>query len=115
MNRDVMSWLLFSDGLFKLSENKHEREDNFLPPSTKLRQGNVFTSVCQEFCPQGGEACVAGGACMAGQGLAWQGVGHGRVACMAGGGGGCGRRNGLLQRAVRILLECMLVFVTAQC
>ena len=26
----------------------------FLPPATKLRQGNVFTSVCQEFCPQGG-------------------------------------------------------------
>ena len=25
-----------------------------LPPATKLRQGNVFTSVCQEFCPRGG-------------------------------------------------------------
>ena len=25
-----------------------------LPPATKLRQGNVFTSVCQEFCPPGG-------------------------------------------------------------
>ena len=23
-------------------------------PQTKLRKGNVFTSVCQEFCPQGG-------------------------------------------------------------
>ena len=25
----------------------------YLPLATKLRQGNVFTSVCQEFCPQG--------------------------------------------------------------
>ena len=24
-----------------------------LPPATKLRDGNVFTSVCQEFCPPG--------------------------------------------------------------
>ena len=26
-----------------------------LPAATKLGQGNIFTSVCQEFCPQGGE------------------------------------------------------------
>ena len=26
----------------------------FLPSSTKLRQGNVFTPVCQSFCSQGG-------------------------------------------------------------
>ena len=26
----------------------------FLPSATKLRQGNIFRSVCQEFCPQGG-------------------------------------------------------------
>ena len=25
----------------------------FLPPATKLGQGNIFRSVCQEFCPQG--------------------------------------------------------------
>ena len=25
-----------------------------LPPATKLGQGNIFRSVCQEFCPQGG-------------------------------------------------------------
>ena len=36
-----------------------------LPPSTKLRQGNVFTSMCQEFCPLGGGvvsvlACTTG-------------------------------------------------------
>ena len=28
-----------------------------LPPATKLGQGNIFRSVCQEFCPRGG-ACV---------------------------------------------------------
>ena len=36
----------------------------------KLRQGNVFTSVCQEFCPQGGMhgkvACMVKGVCMVG-------------------------------------------------
>ena len=83
--------------------------------ATKLRQGNIFTSVCQEFCPQGGMhgrwACVVGGmcgrggmhgrghawwgACMAGRyawqevcmagGHAWQGGMHGRGACVAGG------------------------------
>ena len=26
-----------------------------LPAATKLGQGNIFTSVCQEFCPHGGE------------------------------------------------------------
>ena len=77
----------------------------FLPPATKLRQGNVFTSVCQEFCPRGGGggmvggmhgrgACMAvGGACMAVGGHAWQWGGiHGSGghawqwggACMAG-------------------------------
>ena len=46
-----------------------------LPPATKLGQGNIFRSVCQEFCPQGG-ACVVGGACMAG-GVCGGGM-HGR-------------------------------------
>ena len=38
-------------------------ETYLLPPATKLGQGNVFTSVCQEFCPQGGisvPACTTG-------------------------------------------------------
>ena len=84
--------------------------------ATKLRQGNIFTSLCQEFCPQGGMhgrgACVVGGYVWQG-GHAWQGacmVGgmhgrevciaggvHGRGTCMAGGhawqGGMCGRGN----------------------
>ena len=25
-----------------------------LPPATKLEQGNIFSTVCQEFCPRGG-------------------------------------------------------------
>ena len=28
---------------------------DFYRPQTKLRKGNVFTSVCQEFCPQRGK------------------------------------------------------------
>ena len=31
----------------------------FLPAATKLGQGNIFTSVCQEFCPQGGGGRVS--------------------------------------------------------
>ena len=34
------------------------RSREFLPSATKLRQGNIFTSVCQEFCPWGGSASV---------------------------------------------------------
>ena len=48
----------------------------FLPPATKSGQGNIFTSVCQEFCPWGSGAHVW-------QGSAWRG------ACIAG--GMCGR------------------------
>ena len=29
-------------------------------PQTKLRKGNIFTSVCQEFCPQGGRCTPSG-------------------------------------------------------
>ena len=35
-------------------------------PQTKLRKGNVFTSVCQEFCPQGGGKRVSVPACTTG-------------------------------------------------
>ena len=30
-----------------------------LPAATKLGQGNIFTSVCQEFCPQGGRVSAS--------------------------------------------------------
>ena len=51
-----------------------------------MQQGNVFTSMCQEFCPGG--ICVVGG--MYGRGHAWQGACvagamHGRGVCMVGG------------------------------
>ena len=34
-----------------------------LPAATKLGQGNIFTSVCQEFCPQGGYLVWSLGGC----------------------------------------------------
>ena len=53
-----------------------------------LPQGNIFTSVCQEFCPQwwgmrGRGVCVAGGGMvggMHGRGRVWQGGMHGKRA-----------------------------------
>ena len=72
-------------------------------------QGNIFRSVCQEFCPQGAGSVHGGGghawwgACMAGRGACVTGVGvcmvegmHGRGACMVGGmhGRGAGMHGG---------------------
>ena len=34
--------------------NARTRKVTLLPAATKLGQGNIFTSVCQEFCPRGG-------------------------------------------------------------
>ena len=56
----------------------------YLPPATKLGQGNIFRSVCQEFCPQGKLGMCGGGSMHAG-GHAWQGGMHGEGACVAGG------------------------------
>ena len=33
--------------------------NSYLPPATKLGQGNIFRSVCQEFCPRGGGVCLS--------------------------------------------------------
>ena len=44
---------------------------SLLPLTTKFGQGNIFRSVCQEFCPRGRGACMAEGV-------------HGRGACLAG-------------------------------
>ena len=100
-----MNWFLIQTlSLYQVS-SCYVDSDHFasLPPATKLRQGNIFTRVCQEFCPQGGGACVVGGVGMCGRGYVWQGacvagvyvaggcawcmVGgmHGRGVCMAGG------------------------------
>ena len=73
-----------------------------------LGQGNIFRSVCQEFCPRGGGGSAA----------------RGRVgACSRVGGsaaGGCLIQGDgappwqLLLRAVRILLECILITHTLE-
>ena len=58
----------------------------FLLPARKLRQSNIFTSMCQEFCPQGGTH----GRGVHSRGHTWQGMHewqggmHGRGECMAG-------------------------------
>ena len=63
---------------------------SLLLPATKLGQGNIFRSVCQEFYP-GGKGHVwqgavhDGGACVVGGGHAWQGQHAWWGACMAGG------------------------------
>ena len=78
-------------------------------PQTKLGQGNIFRSVCQDFCPQGdprGAACSGG--CLILGGCLLPGGG-----CLLPNGGAWWRpppRRPLL-RAVRILLECILVLV----
>ena len=106
----------------------------FTTRKRSLGQGNIFTSVCQEFCSQGGGAWSQGGASSGG---AWsRGVCSGGVCfggclvlggvCSQGGAwswgvllpGGSARGGGvlggdppgrLLPRAVCILLECILV------
>ena len=79
-------------------------QPSLLPPATKLRQGYVFTGVCDSYHGAGErewwEACMAGG-------HAWQG------ACVAGGGHGGGhtwQERWPLLVAVHILMECILVF-----
>ena len=110
---------------------------HFIMPATKLGQGNIFRSVCQEFCPQGeGQGvCMAGGvhgwgACVAGgkagehgRGCAWQGGMHDRGhalqgACVVGPCVPCTPPCQMLQlqhtvneRAVCILLGCIVVYL----
>ena len=86
--------------------------DVFLPPATKLRQGYVFTGICDSV-HRGAYVAMghAWGACMVGGGI------HGR-GCMVGGrhrgghawqGGRAWQEKRPLQWAVRILLTCILV------
>ena len=112
----------------------------FLPPATKLRQGNIFRSVCQEFCWGGVVSQHAlqqvskGGVVSQHAMQVSRPIPKGEVeGDLAGGGlqahtqGGSGPQLGslsqhalrqtpptpqeLLLRAVRILLECILVNV----
>ena len=74
-----------------LSDWSNNSERFILPPATKLGQCNIFRSVCQEFCPQGGSAWQGG---VHGRGgMCGGGDMHGRRACMGGmcGGGMHGR------------------------
>ena len=116
----------------------------FTSRKRSLGQGNIFTSVCQEFCSQGEggaiPACTAGGipACLAAglQGGAIPAcIAGGIPACLAAGfwgvptpGGVCswggllprgvsggGPLGQLLLWAVRILLECILVSLACVC
>ena len=68
---------------------------NYYRPQTKLRKGNVFTSVCQLSCSlergglRGRGDVRVGSVCVAGGGHGWDGMrggggGGGRGACVAG-------------------------------
>ena len=111
--------------------------DWFLPSATKLGQGNIFRSVCQEFCPRGGGVSrprpkgevggLAGGWFLGPDPGGEVGrSGQGGCPDPHPGGGGCpgpdpggcimhwGRHRPppsrqLLLRVVRVLLECILV------
>ena len=99
MGRQPVNWSKFDENCTKMKKIGLRGEGarpTFLLPATKLGQGNIFRSVCQEFCPRGPcmvgghawqGACIAGGgpcmvgghewqgACMADGGHAWQGTG----------------------------------------
>ena len=68
-------------------------------PQTKLLEGNVSTPVCDSVHRGWGGMHDQGG--MHGRGYVWQGVMHG--------GGHTWQERWPLKRAVRILLECILV------
>ena len=76
----------------------------FLPSATKLGQGNIFSSVCQEFCSQGGSTPPGQVPPWAGTSRhPWAGTPPGQVPPMVN------------ERAVRILLECILVRMCGGC
>ena len=72
-------------------------------PQQLLREGNVFTIVCHSFCPHGGDL-HPGEICLGGLPRWWSasGVGGGRLPYWI-------LRDMVNERAVRILLECILV------
>ena len=110
-----------ADDLFTVSSDYYIPPSSYLPPVNGVCEGYVFTLVCHSVHGVGGgiPACIAGGipACLAGfqahtPGGSW-GVWPGGLLSE---GGTCSRGCGdapswrLLLRAVRILLECILVF-----
>ena len=75
------------NGTFVHCWNCHALFTVSLPPATKLGQGNIFRSICQEFCPGGGGHAWQGGAwqggtCLVG-GVHGRGDVHGKEACVA--------------------------------
>ena len=79
----------------------------FLPPANEVCEAYVFTGVClsggmrgRGACVAGRGVCVAGGACEAG-GMHGRGVAHTFPQQIL--------RDTVNERAVRILLECILV------
>ena len=104
--RTAMYWTVFGGCFFVC----------FIARKRGLGQGNIFRSVCQSFCPER-EACLVGrGACMAGgvldRGHVWQEVCVTGGMCGKGGmfsKGVCVPERQPLKRAVRFLLECILV------
>ena len=113
-SRSIKPFIINSCVLIRFKENKFvsrmtdfllSHVSEFLPPTTKLQESNVFTRICQEFCRggeggvhgEGGSVCGKGGVCMAkwvcmakGGGYVVKGVICLWAVCMAGGmhGGG---------------------------
>ena len=77
---------------------------SFYRPQTKLWKGNVFTSVCQEFCPRGVYPSMHWADPPTGQ------AAPGKHPPRQTPPGRHPPSRWLLQRTVRILLECILVF-----
>ena len=102
VDRFVIAWLtcLCTVGCSRDRQRKVHTNctSDYYRLQTKLRKGNVFTSVCQEFCPQGREVCIP--ACM-GQGELCIPLGRYPPADTP--------PRQPLQWTVRILLECVLV------
>ena len=70
--------------------------------ATKLGQGNIFTSVCQEFCPQGGGEGVCLSAC-------WDTLPPPRQSRQPPPPPGGRLQHTVNEQPVRILLECILL------
>ena len=106
-------YMLINNTYFCYKQNKY----TFLPPATKLRQGNVFTPVCQSFCSQGGlclsmhhrphdQGVSLSGGSLSGGFLSRESLSKGSLSR----GSLSGRPPYGNKRALSILLECILVY-----